>query len=434
MVVGSAMVSVALPTIRDNFSTAADLTAWIVAAYMVPYVVLVPLYGRLGDGLGKRRMYVLGVSIFQIGTLAAMAAPSIGWLLAGRAIQGVGAACIVPLSIAVLSQVFPMVERGRALGLWNGVGLIAGILAFPVGGLLTDLVSWRAIFAPVLAIGLLTPWVVAKAIPAESQPAPANFLRDFDWVGFGLLSAAFLGLIAYASSTLLTGRGALQDWRLLGITAMLALGFVWWEKRQTGPFVSLELFAQSLFTRASVCSAARMFVLSATFFLIPLYLADVHQQGARPIGTALMVYQTALAAAMLIGGPVADRWQSRPPVVMGMGIGAASLAFLALLPPSAGTTWVLLGLAVSGLGIGVSLPAMHRAAMLPVSGALLGVAAGMYSMIRFVGDTLGTALSGTILQTALERGAPLAHAHQMAFWAAAGVACIGMIVGLRLRE
>ena len=109
---------------------------------------------------------------------------------------------------------------------------------------------------------------------------------------------------------------------------------------------------------------------------------------------------------MLVGGPMADRWQSRPPVVLGMSIGAASLAFLALLPPSAGTTWVLLGLAVSGLGIGVSLPAMHRAAMLPVTGALLGVAAGMYSMIRFVGDTLGTALSGTILQTAMEKGAP----------------------------
>ena len=139
MVVGSAMVSVALPTIRNHFGIAADLTSWIVAAYMAPYVVLVPLYGRLGDGLGKRRMYVLGREHLSNRYGGGHGGPpALAGCWQGRAIQGVGAACIVPLSIAVLSQMFPLVERGRALGLWNAAGLIAGILAFPAGGLLTD--------------------------------------------------------------------------------------------------------------------------------------------------------------------------------------------------------------------------------------------------------------------------------------------------------
>jgi MFS family permease len=434
MVLGSAMISVALPAMRDHFGTAADLTAWIIAAYMTPYVVLVPLYGRLGDVLGKRWMYVLGVSIFQVGTVAALVSPSVGWLLIGRVVQGVGAACIVPLSIAILSEVFPLTERGRALGLWNAAGLVVGILAFPAGGLLIDTVGWRAVLVPLLVIGFFTPWVVAKAVPPDPFRPDHQRLRGFDWVGFGLLGATFLGLMAYASSTLFTGRGALQDWRLLGMTMVLALGLVWWERRQSGPFISLDIFKEALFTRASICSAARMFVLSATFFLIPLYLADVHHLGGRPIGTALMVYQAALAATMFVGGPLADRWQSRPPVVLGLGVGALALASLALLPASAGIGWVLACLAVSGLGIGLSLPAMHRAAMLPMRGAQLGVAAGMYSMIRFVGDTLGTALSGSIMQTALERGTPLVHAHQMAFWAAVAAACVGIVVGLGLRE
>jgi MFS family permease len=266
--------------------------------------------------------------------------------------------------------------------------------------------------------------------PDSSQP---GFLRDFDWGGAILLGAAIASLLCYVSSRLVTGVAPLQDWRLLAATVLFVTGLIAWESRQAEPFVPLSIFRHRLFNQASFCSAARMFALSATIFLVPLYLADVHGLPLTWIGPMLTLLQTAIVATMVLGGTLADSWTNRGPVFLGMAGVGVGLIFLACLPGTASLVSVAGGLLVTGLALGLSLPALHRAAVNANLESQMGAAAGLYSTIRFIGDVLGTAVAGVVLQQGLDWGLQPVYAHQFVFWILAGVALAGAIVGLMMK-
>lgn len=433
MIFNGSVFGVALPTIRDSYGINAETAAWLVTSYSLTFMMFMPLYGRLGDSLGKRNLIVAGLALFSAGTLLCLAAPSLGWLLVGRTIQGVGVAGVAPLSMAIISERFPSNERGRALGTWNSIGPMVGIFAPLAAGLMVDQLGWRTIFVPVFLIGVIAMSVVWLMIPSL-RTARLGFLRHFDWLGVLLLGSAVTFLVFFISSRPITGVEPLRDWRLLLVSVASTVLFVLRERRHADPFLSLELFGVPSLRWASIGSGLRMFTMSGVGFLMPLYLADVHGLSAGYIGILITINAAALLVTMRAGGQMADRWGSRFPVMIGLTVQAACMLYFALLPADVPLTLVAAGLVCHGLGAGLSLAALHRASMSQIPQEQTGQAAGIYSMIRFGGILMGSALGGVILQQAELVTGSVVRSYQIVFICIAAAALAGALTGTRLRE
>ena len=428
------MFGVTVPAIRSHFDLDADTAAWVVMSYSLPFMALMPLYGRMGDRLGKRLLLLIGTAIFFVGSLLAMTAPSLGMFMAGRFVQGMGAAGFVPLCIALITQRFPAAERGRALGTWNSVVPLAGLMLPYFAGLLVDALSWRAIFPAIALTAVIGFFTIRHNIRPLTTAVDFRFLRTFDWPGVILLSSALVTLFFYTSSRPVTGRPALQDWRLLLAWPLLFTLLILWERRRPDPYIDLGLFRNRTFSVASLCAGLRMALMTSVSFLIPLYVSDVHGGNASVIGIVLMLQAGMLFVTSRAGGQLADRWGGRLPVAGGMAGLAVVMALMAILPETA-PLWAVVAVTMGhGLMIGMSLAPLHRAAMQGIDDADTGLAAGLYSMIRFGGQIMGTAIAGVLLQAGLERYAAPVQAYQSVFWIFAGVALLATFAAWQIRE
>lgn len=441
VVINLSIISVALPAIRETFAAPADLMAWVVTIYSLPYVALMPLYGRLGDDLGIRRMLLVGAVVFLIGTMVNAASQSLPLLLLGRFIQGIGASGTTPLAIAMVSRIFPAETRGRTLGQWNSIGPVASVAGSLLGGIIIDALGWRSVFVVPLLASCVAFTLVYRVVRAPTREAgaterqtDANALRAFDWTGALLLAATLAALLFYISSRTVTGRPPLTDWRVLLVTVVLLTVFVRYERRQAQPFIDLSILLDGTFSKASIASATRMFVMSGTSFLNPLFLADVKGLNATAIGLIVMIRAIALFPTIYFGGRVADRWGSRRPIVVGLSGQAASVVLMAFSGADDGLTLVIASLILYGLSAGLALPALHRTAMSGPDGQRDGAAAGLYSMIRFWGMMLGTALAGVLLQALLDRGLVPVTSYRYAYAATVVVGIIGVIIVATLKE
>jgi MFS family permease len=434
VVTNLAVMSVALPAIRETFNAPIDLMAWVITIYTLPYVALMPLYGRLGDSLGSRRMLLVSAVVFLAGTTLNALSQSLPLLLLGRFVQGAGASGVVPLAIATISRVFPEATRGRALGQWNSIGPVASVAGSLLAGIIIDNLGWPVIFLlPLLTGGAAIAMVYRAARTPEPTPQ-LRALRGFDWGGVLLLSAMLAAFLFYITSRSITGRPPLSDWRLLLASIALSATFVWHERRRATPFIDLSLLSDTNLLKTCLCSATRMFVMSSTAFLIPLFLADLAGLSATTTGLIIMIRAAALFPTMYFGGRIADAWGSRRPILLGLGIQTASLVLLGLAGGNGSGAWVAVGLLVNGLSAGLALPALHRAATEGLDEKRGGAAAGVYSMIRFWGMMLGTAVAGVLLQSLLDRGTSPLTSYRLVYAATAIVGAIGVITAATLRE
>ncbi len=433
MILNASTFGVALPTIRAEFGIDADVAAWLVTAYTLPFMMLMPLYGRLGDGLGKRNLIILGLFVFAGGTMIVLTAPTLPWLLVGRTVQGAGVAGIAPLSMAIIAERFDPSRRGQAMGTWNSVGPLVGIFGPLAAGFMIDYWGWRSIFLPALGVALVAIGVVYLGIPSL-RTVRLSYLRNFDWLAVIFLGGTITFFVFYLSSRVITGVEPFRDWRLLLLSILFAIGFVLRERRRLDPFLDLALFGNTSLRRASFASGLRMFTMTGIGFLMPLYLTDVRYLSASAIGGMVMLNAGALLMTMRLGGRLSDRVGSRPLVAGGMTIQATAMASFALFPIWAPLYWIAVGLIVHGLGAGLSLAALHRAALSNVAMDEAGAAAGVYSMIRFSGTLMGATLGGVLLQQALETQATTIAAYQQVFLIIAAAAALGAGVGLTLQE
>lgn len=434
MPLASAMADVALPAIRDEFVIRADMTAWVATAFTLPFMVLMAVYGRLSDGVGKRRLILAGLVLFTIGTLMTLSASNLAWLMIGRAIQGIGTSGLIPLGIAFISSIFHPKERGEALGVWSAVGPMVGFVAPVIAGFIVEHWGWRIAFAPPLFLSLITIVVVVRFVPPGLSAVVPRFWRRFDWIGVILFTGSVTLLLFYISSQPITGVEPLRDWRLLGGTVILCGAFIWWERRHKAPFVPFSVFRNSAFTRSSFVASARMVVMAGSSFLLPLYLTDVRALNASTIGLMLMVTPGTMMLVVRQGGRMADLWGSRTPIVAGAIGQGLTMLLLSQLSASA-PLWHLAALfAFYGLGVGLMLASLHHAAMSGVSDNDMGTAAGLYSMVRFAGSTIGTAIIGVLLQYSFDRGLPAIEAYQRVYLVLSAVSVLGLLVGIGLKE
>ncbi len=433
MILSGSMFGVALPTVRDEFGMTADVAAWLNIAFSLPFMMFMPLYGRLGDELGKSPLLFAGILVFAAGSLLAMTAPGLPFIFLGRLIQGAGAAGITPLSLAIIAERFSEQERGRAMGIWNSVAPATSIFAPSIGGFLIDSAGWRTIFLPVLVIGVVAMLIVRIRLPTLRSARNWAALRAFDWVGAILMGGTIAMLVFFVSSRPITGVEPLRDMRLAaGVLFCFSL-FIFWENRRHNPLIDLEIFRVATFRSASIAAAFRMSMMVGIAFVLPLYLADLYDLNASTIGLLASLHSIALFLSIRMGASVADRWSNRWLVAGSLAMQVGMMSYYALLPEQLPLFWIAVGNIGHGFGAGVSLAALHRTALGDIAPEQTGSAAGVYSMVRFAGSMLATALAGALLQFGFDSGYTELFSYQSAFGFLAAMGVIGIWFGSRLR-
>ncbi len=428
------MFGVALPAIRDAFQVQADTTAWIVTGYSLPFVVFTPMYGRLGDMVGKDKLFRIGIALFLVGSLICLLASNLAMLILGRALQGVGTAGVNPLAIAIISELFPADEQGKAMGTWSSTAPAASMAGPLLGGFVVDHVGWNAIFLLSLTAALIALYVVYRQLPSLAPPDNGLDLAQMDWIGAGLLGGTLVATMFYLSSRTVTGVPPLQDWRLLGLALGLGLAFWHWEHRTAAPMVDFALFQRRNFAPASIAAGLRMFIMGSANFLRALFLADIYGLGGTGLGVVATFYAGSILATTRLGGQLSDRVHPRWIVATSTGIQVVTLAGLALLPTgapvhlAAGLMWG------QAMGAGLALAALHRIAMEDVPPEEKGTAAGLYSTLRFSGAVVGATLTGVALHQAQQWAPSLMDAYQWVYGAIAVLGSGGFLVAWRMQR
>ena len=399
--IDGSIVNVALPTLVRAFDTQFAVVQWVVLAYLLTITTLMLSVGRLGDMIGKKPLYATGFVVFTLGSVLCGLAPSVYWLIGFRVLQAIGAAMLMALGMAIVTEAFPPSERGRALGI-SGTMVSVGIVVGPVlGGLLIGALSWHWIFFVNLPVGIVGTWMVIRFVPVLK---PAGGQR-FDLVGALTL---FLCLMALLMALTLGQQVGFAETIVLALFAaslvLLAL-FLAIERRIRYPMIDLRLFRDRLFNINLVTGFVIFVCMSGTIILMPFYLENVLGYTPRSVGLLLAIVPIALGITAPISGSLSDRFGPRPIIVGGLLM--LLLGFSAVSTLSTGTTalgYVLRFLPI-GIGIGTFQSPNNSAVMGAVPRSRLGIASGLLSLTRTLGQTTGIAALGALWATRVLRRA-----------------------------
>ncbi|MGY3337274.1 EmrB/QacA subfamily drug resistance transporter [Streptomyces filamentosus] len=412
------IVGAALPDMRHRLDTGLTGLQWIVDAYVLLVAMLLLSGGVFADRFGRKRVYLAGVAVFTAASVLCSLAPSLGWLVAGRALQGVGAAALSPASLALLVAATPVPgERVKAIGLWaglSGIGLAAGPVA---GGVLTDAFGWPAVFLVNLPIGLFLLLVGARRLDESRNPhAPA-----IDVPGT-VLSVLAVGALTYGLI-----EGGARGWTSPPILGCLAAGavllaaFAAVEARHPAPMLPLRLLRQRLFTVSNTAMTVVGFALMGSSFFFSQFF--VYVQGSSLLRAGLQTLPVSLA--MVLAGPYAGRLAARYGfrVVVTTGLALAGLGLLALGAVHADTGYgnVWWRLALAGLGFALALSPLTGAAVQAVGPQEGGLASGISGTTRQIGAVLGVAVLGAVVRARESGGASFEAGLGSAFVAAGAV-------------
>jgi EmrB/QacA subfamily drug resistance transporter len=387
------VVNVALPAIQRELGIGLSQLEWTVNAYTLSFAVLLLSGGKLADFLGRRRIFLLGLVVFTASSLVCALAVSGGMLIAARATQGIGAACILPSTLSIISATFHPRERATAIGIWVGVSGIGLALGPLVGGTLIETINWHWIFyvnVPIGAAGL----VAALLLVPESRDTSSG--RTLDLAGLATSAAALFGLtFALIEANRYGWTSVLILACLAAATAGLA-AFVILELRSRSPMLQLSLFRDGTFTGANAISLLSFFALFGVFFFISIYLQNILGDSAVRTGATFLPFTVLMALSVPAAGRITDRVGARWPLVAGMLMLGLSLLLESRLRLDS-TFWDLVpGLLLGGLGVGLTLAPASAAVLASVPDDKAGVASGVVTTFRQTGGVLGIAVMGAI--------------------------------------
>ncbi len=420
------IVNTALSSIGAALGGGVAELQWVVSAYTIAFAALILSAGALGDRLGARRVFAWGFVLFTAASLGCALAPSAMLLIAARAIQGIGAAILVPNSLALLNHAYPdETERGRAVGTWAAgasLALTAGPLA---GGGLIALIGWRSIFLVNLPIGLAGLWLTWR-YAGETTRSPEHRL---DLPG----QAAAIGALGLAAGAIIQGGavGWSNPWVLAGFASAAVLGvlFVLREARAAQPMLPLSLFASRLFSLTALVGLLVNIAFYGLIFVLSLYFQQVNGLSPLATGLAFLPMMGVVLPVNLLAPRAAERFGARAAIAAGALISAAGCA--ALLGISQGTSYAAIGpqLVAIGGGLGLLVPPLTSTLLGSVEKSRSGIAAGVLNATRQTGSVLGVALFGSLLGAAgaFTTGARIALAISIALLLA-GAAAISFAV------
>jgi EmrB/QacA subfamily drug resistance transporter len=436
VVLDVAIVNVALPSIKTDLGISQDTLQWIVTAYSLAFGGFLLLGGRAADILGRRRVFMVGMAIFTLGSLACALATSGGMLIAFRALQGFGGAIVSPATLAIISAAFRHggAERNKAFGIWGGVagsGAAAGVL---LGGVLVEYFGWEWIFlvnVPVgIAIFALAPWLIS-----EGRVEGAD--RRVDPAAAVLVTAGLVAFVYAMSEAPDAGWLSGQTILLTALAGLLVAGFFWRELRTDAPLVPLHIFRLRPVTVANTVGALMGGAIFGGFFLLTLYMQQVLGYSALKAGVAFLATAGTTIPAAAVSQALVTRIGVKPVMTTGLVLMSFSYLWFTQLPPD-GTFWANLFVPylASGFGLAFIFIPLSLAALTVVEDRIAGVSSGLLNTSQQLGGALGVAIMATIStehsQTLLADGKSPAEAltsgFNWAFWAAAGFMVLGAVV------
>lgn len=432
------VVNTILPVIRSTLRSDVATVEWVVTIYLLAVSGLLLSFGRLGDLRGHKRIYVTGFGSFILGSALCGAAPGAGALTAFRALQAIGAAMLFANSPAILTQNFPVAERGRALGLQATMTYL-GLTAGPaLGGALAGWLGWRSVFYINIPVGLLALALSIRLIPADAGARHGQQTERFDVPG---ALCFLLGLIALLLGLNQGHAWGWTSWPILGLllgAALFLAIFIWVELRSPAPMLDLSLFRRRIFSAAAASAVLNYICLYSITFLLPFYL--IQGRGLTPGQAGLILTAQPLVMAIVapLSGTLSDRIGSRLLSTLGMAILACGLYLLAGLGASSPAWQIAASLAVAGLGTGIFISPNTSALMGAAPRGRQGIASGILATARNVGMVLGVGLAGAVFTSVLasaatETGTPAAEpaifaATRASFLVAAVCALVGTVV------
>jgi EmrB/QacA subfamily drug resistance transporter len=392
--IDGSVVNVSLPAIQSELGAGVAAMQWIVNAYLLFLGSLVLVGGSMGDKLGRRTVFIAGIMVFTLASAACGLAPNAGSLIAARAVQGIGAALLVPSSLAIIGAVFEGEARGRAIGTWAGVGAITSAVGPVAGGFLVDALSWRAIFFLNVPLAAVT---IALAISSVPNSHKLDAPQQLDWPG-ALTAAAGLAALTYGltqASALGFAHPLVQC--AIGVGALVLVAFVAIEANSRQPMMPLDVFHSRDFTGANLVTLLLYFGLGGALFFLPFTLIRAHGYTATEAGAALLPVPVTIGLLSRFTGGLTSRFGSRVLLIAGPGVAGIGLVMLAL-PFVRGSYWAefLPALAVLGLGMTVTVAPLTTTVMGSVPGDRAGVASGINNAVARVASLLAIAVLGVV--------------------------------------
>ncbi len=390
--IDGSIVNIALPTLVRDLGTDFATVQWVILSYLLTLTTLMLSVGRLGDMFGKKPIYTVGFVIFTVGSVLCGLSPNVFWLIGSRVIQAIGAAGILALGIAIVTEAFPPAERGKALGL-IGTMVSVGIVVGPtLGGLIIDALSWNWIFFVNLPVGVLGTLMVWRFVP-DFKPEGK---QRFDAFGAITLFFSLVSLLFALTLGQRLGFVAPQVLFLLAAWLILLSVFIWIELRISQPMIDLGLFKNWLFSVNLVTGLTTFLGIAGALLLIPFYLENVLGLGTRQVGFLLAVVPIALGISAPLSGTLSDRLGTRPITVMGLVVLVFGYFLLSQVDAQTDTIGFVLRFLPIGIGMGIFQSPNNSAVMGSVPRERLGVASGLLSITRSLGQTTGIAILGAV--------------------------------------
>ena len=386
------IVNVALPTLTRDLSTDFATIQWIVLSYLLGLAVLMLSMGRLGDMVGKKRVFTIGLVVFVVGSVLCGLAPDVYWLIGFRFVQSVGAAMMMALGVAIVTETWPARERGMAIGISGGI-ISLGIVAGPVlGGIILQHLDWRWIFFVNIPVGIAALILVWRFVP---KLKPKETGERFDFAGALLVGLGLLTLSLSMTSMQLYGLTSPQALGLLGISILSLVAFVWVERTVRSPMIDLSLLANSYMSSALFTGFLTFVSIAAVVLILPFYLELVMGLNQQEVGMLMAVVPIVLGILGPLSGILSDRVGTRPVSIVGLVLLIIGYLSMTRLTTTSQPFDFILALLPVGMGMGIFQTPNNTAIMNAAPRKRLGIASGMLSMSRTLGQSTGIALLST---------------------------------------
>jgi len=385
------VVATALSTIRRDLHATVEQLEWTVNSYTLSFAVLLLTGAALGDRFGRRRMFVAGLLVFIGASALCALASSMEWLIAARALQGAGAALVMPLAVTQLSIAFPPAERGRALGIFSGISGLAVLSGPVVGGAIAGGLAWQWIFWLNVPIGLVLVPLALRRLPENYGPR-----TPLDIGGLALVTGAALGLMWGLVRGNKAGWGSAEVLGALGVGVLLALAFVAWERRAAAPMLPMHMFRSRAFAAGNVAGLLFFASLYGSTFFLAQFFQTVLGYGPLGTGLRLLPWTVMLFLVSPFAGGLVSRFGERPVMLAGLLLQGIAMAWIGLIArPGLPYPLLIAPLIVAGFGA-AAIPAGQNAVVSAVAMQEIGKASGAFNMLRQLGAAFGVAILAAV--------------------------------------
>jgi DHA2 family methylenomycin A resistance protein-like MFS transporter len=400
------VVNIGVSAVQSDLRIGTSTATWVVDAYFVTYAACMLGFGEVGDAIGRGRVFLAGLLGFTLASAACALAPGAGWLVTGRAVQGVFGAAVLVSSLSILVHHFAGPGRARAIGLWSAVAGVALVAGPTLGGVIVDDLGWRWMFWVNVPIGLAGMAAGARVVP-RTQPGGR---RRIDWAG-QLLALTGLAGIAYGVESLTAGKGAsVPGWAAVAAGVLLTAAFVAVQRRSAAPLVPLGLFRSRAFRGANSAALLLNFGTLGLLFLLSMYFVRVAGERADVAGLSIAPLFAAYIAVSTLAGRAVGRWGTRLPAALGMAVAGVAVALVAAAADGHRAALTVAASALAGTGIGLTLPALISVSVSEVAADRAGLASGLNNTARQIGGSLGVATLGGVVSASGTAGAGITRA------------------------